>query len=243
MDNDQYLKTFKKKNSLQEQYFLVLRDCRWHCRNCDSQGINSSQLAGGGGIQGLQRGTKTRPGLKILSENRNCSKCGKVGKWDYWDGTFIEAHPASGISKKLAERIMAYYKYIDSLEQRPREPKNLLIDHRFPMNRWGGVEPINHSGMLEEEIQRKFQLLKKDDSGNHNLLKSRACEQCLDTGKRGYPLGVQYYYAGSELWPQDCPTEGPEAEKGCIGCGWYDIQTWRESLNKFIEDYSKNKKI
>ncbi|NES89595.1 MAG: restriction endonuclease, partial [Okeania sp. SIO2B9] len=35
--------------------------------------------------------------------------------------------------------------------------------------------------MSETEIKQKFQLLKKDSAGNHNLLKSRSCEFCIKT--------------------------------------------------------------
>jgi hypothetical protein len=86
--------------------------------------------------------------------------------------------------------------------------------------------------MSEAEIERKFQLLKKDSSGNHNLLKSRACEFCIKNHKRGTPLGIQFYYHGDEKWPSIIQQKGKEAEKGCIGCGWYDFAQWRKALNK-----------
>ena len=54
--------------SLQKAYFQVLMDEQWHCRDCASQQIGSTQIAGGGGVQGLQRGTKSRPG--IITEKR-----------------------------------------------------------------------------------------------------------------------------------------------------------------------------
>lgn len=58
------------------------------------------------------------------------------------------------------------------------------------MERWGNIEDSNPSTMTSEEIEDKFQLLKKDDAGNHNLLKSRACERCISTGIRQSPLGM-----------------------------------------------------
>lgn len=225
--------------SYQYRVFKVLSDCKWHCRNCGYKGIPSKQLAGGGGIQGLQRGTRTRPGLVILSEIRNCSNCGNRGMFDCWDGSFKSATAPSGISETLTNRILAYYNYIDSIEQRKRLPHELVVDHRFPMERYGDIEENNPDDMSEEDIQAKFQLLKKDDSGNHNLLKSRACEECKKTGKRGYPLGIQYFYDGDESWPKDCPLTGEEAKKGCNGCGWYDVNQWRESLNEYLKKRNK----
>ncbi len=59
--------------------------------------------------------------------------------------------------------------------------------------------------MSEAEIKQKFQLLKKDGAGNHNLLKSRNCEFCIKTGKRGTPLGIKFWYQGNENWPYNIP--------------------------------------
>lgn len=100
------------------------------------------------------------------------------------------------------------------------------------MEPWGAAEARNPDNMTVEEIRRKFQLLKKDAAGNHNLLKSRACERCIDTGKRGNPFGIKFYYAGNEDWPADCPNFGPKSEQNCFGCGWYDVAAWREALSK-----------
>lgn len=222
--------------SLQSQYFRILQDQAPHCRKCAQQQIGSEQLAGGGGVQGLQRGNKNRPGIVIISESQYCPRCRKRTMWDRWTGEFKVANSAAGIPAKLQRRVLDVYGYQDSIEQRKRTAHELVVDHRFPMERWGASEPHNADDMDETTIRQKFQLLKKDDSGNHNLLKSRACERCLATGKRGYPLGIKFYYAGTEDWPVGCPKEGPDAERGCIGCGWYDFTAWREALNEKIEE-------
>lgn len=104
------------------------------------------------------------------------------------------------------------------------------------MERWGSIEQNNSLHMSEEDIQHKFQLLKKDQAGNHNLLKSRACERCIKTGYRGYPLDIKFFYKGDDKWPEDCPISGPDAERGCIGCGWYDFEAWRLALNKKLKN-------
>lgn len=227
------------KDTLQKKYFLILKDKEWHCRDCAQKQTGSRQIAGGGGIQGLQRGTKTRPGLVIESRDDYCNQCQQNSKWDRWTGEFTESSSASGIPRQLQTQIYEHYEYIDSIEQRERQPHELVIDHRFPMERWNAAEETNPPVMSEDEIQKKFQLLKKDDSGNHNLLKSRACERCLKTGKRGYPMGIKFYYEGNENWPENCPAKGPEAEQGCIGCGWYDLQAWRNALNDVLENKGK----
>jgi len=229
---------FKKglgKDSLQSTYFSMLQDQRWHCRKCAQKEIGSEQLAGGGGVQGLQRGTKSRPGIVIESIRQHCDLCNKITNWDRWTGEYKKSNSASGVSENLQKKIHEHFGYEDSIEQRKRASHELIIDHRFPMERWGGTENSNSNDMNEEQIQRKFQILKKDSSGNHNLLKSRACERCISTGKRGYPMGIKFFYSGTEDWPKGCPASGPNAERGCIGCGWYDFDTWRKALNDNIK--------
>ena len=236
MNIKEYENSFSSKNTLQYQYFQILKDRKWHCRKCDAAGIPSDQLAGGGGVQGLQRGTKTRPGLNIESKTQHCERCGSTGRWDRWDGTFKESNSASGLPKALQNRILEEYNYTDTIEERKRQSHELVIDHRFPMERWGESEDSNPSNMSTTDIRKKFQLLKKDGSGNHNLLKSRACERCINTGKRGYPIAIKFYYEGTEDWPTDCPASGKEAQRGCIGCGWYDFDKWRIALNAFLQN-------
>lgn len=222
----------KNKDTTQSKVFRVLEDKKWHCRGCAYRGIESGQLAGGGGIQGLERGTASRPGLVIESESRECPSCNKRLRHDRWTGRIKEANSTAHIPRKLAMRILAHFKNTDVIEQRQRQDHELIIDHRFPMERWGAVEEKNNPKMSDDAIERKFQLLKKDDSGNHNLLKSRACESCIRTGRRGKPLGIKFYYQGNESWPDGVPKKGAEAEKGCVGCGWYAFDKWRTALNE-----------
>jgi hypothetical protein len=99
------------------------------------------------------------------------------------------------------------------------------------MLRWGQAEKTLSPTMTEQEIASKFQILKKDSGGNHNLLKSRACEVCVKTGKRGTPLGIYFFYSGGLKWQKGIPKRGAKAERGCVGCGWYDFAKWRAALN------------
>lgn len=107
----------------------------------------------------------------------------------------------------------------------------LLLDHKFPENRWDAeTKTENPETMSEKEIQDKFQLL----DNQRNLQKREVCRNCFQSGKRGVIFGIKYYYEGNENWNKDIPKIGKDAEKGCVGCGWYDIATWRKSLNKTI---------
>lgn len=229
---DRIKSKFKKTNSTQLKVFELLADQKWHCRNCEGKQIASGQYAGGGGIQGLQRGTKTRPGLVIESKDDNCNTCNKKTRWDRWTGKLKSPNAPSGISPRLINKILEYYDYTDIIEQRQRPKHELVIDHRFPMERWGKVEEKLDPNLSESEIKHKFQLLKKDDAGNHNLLKSRSCEKCIQTGKRGNPFGINFWYQGDENWSENIAHTGEDAEQGCIGCGWYDFEKWRNALNQ-----------
>ena len=220
-----------KEVTLQEKVLEILSDGNWHCRTHEYKGVPSGQLAGGGGIQGLKRGTKTRLGLKIESKSELCHECKSKTRWDRWTGDTQTANAPSGIPKALQEKILVTLSNFDEIEQRKRPAHELVIDHRFPMIRWGASEEKLSKDMEDTEIRKKFQLLKSDVSGNHNLLKSRACESCFHTGKRGAPLGIKFFYEGCEKWPEDIPKLGVDAEKGCVGCGWYDFSAWRKELN------------
>ena len=54
------LKSTFRQNSTQLKVFNLLSDKEWHCLSCEGKNLASEQYEGGGGIQGLQRGTKSR---------------------------------------------------------------------------------------------------------------------------------------------------------------------------------------
>ncbi len=223
-----------KSGSTQSKVFDVLRDQQWHCRKHGYPAGVSGQLAGGGGIQGLQRGSGARPGLCIETESRECVKCKRKTKHDRWTGQFRTAVTARSIPSNVAERIRVYFKSRDVVEDLKRHADELVIDHKFPMLRWDGPDSHLDFGVTIEQICEHFQLLKKDRVGNHNLLKSRACEACKDSGVRGTPFGVKFFYSGGPDWPAEIPPTGKGAEQGCVGCGWYDFAKWREGLNQVV---------
>ena len=112
----------------------------------------------------------------------------------------------------------------------------LLPDHKFPEIRWDDkTRDENPDEMSEREIREKFQLV----DNQRNQQKREACRKCFQTGIRGQLYGINFYYAGNENWDAKIPKIGKDAEAGCVGCGWYDIQQWRESLNNFIHEHTK----
>ena len=110
-----------------------------------------------------------------------------------------------------------------------------LPDHKFSEIRWdNNTKTENLDTMTDKEIREKFQLL----TNQRNQQKREVCRNCFQTGKRGYPFGLKYYYQGSEEWDNTIPQKGKEAEKGCVGCGWYDIEEWRRQILEKLQGVS-----
>ena len=230
---------FKEGTKIRDVY-LVLRDREWHCRECEYGHVGTSQIAGGSGIQGLQRGTGSRAGLVLESRTHHCEICQRATRQDRWTGELKPAVPATSIPTNQIERFLRVLGRRDVVEMTNRQPSEITIDHKLPMIRWNTTTragQVNYSEMSDDEIRQKFQVLKASNgSVNHNLLKSRACEQCLATGQRGTPFGITYFYEGGMQWgPED-----PADPTGCIGCGWYDFDRWRTALNSRLQSERSN---
>lgn len=113
--------------------------------------------------------------------------------------------------------------------------QHCLPDHKFPEIRWDDdTKAINPDTMTDQEIKEKFQLL----SNQRNQQKREVCRACYQTGKRGIAFGIPYFYKGLAGWDSRIPIKGKEAEKGCIGCAWYDFAEWRKELIKVLEDFN-----
>ncbi len=236
MPESKYEKSFAgKKNGKQYKVYCVLKDKNWHCRECEYEHVGTTQIAGSGGIKGLRNGTKDRDGLIIESINRDCKTCGIKTRQDRWTGEFESAIPVGVFSPYFSKRVFALLQYQDVVEMTKRPPSQLTIDHKLPRIRWDAQtekEQNDYAKMDDKDILDYFQLLKRSNGAvSHNLLKSRACENCLKTGLRGTPFNIRFFYAGTEKWePSD--KKNPE---GCIGCGWFDFSKWREELNIWLE--------
>ena len=90
--------------------------------------------------------------------------------------------------------------------------------------------------LTDQEIKTEFQLM----SNQCNLQKREVCRTCYQTNIRGYPFGIKFYYNGNENWSIEVPKTGKNAENGCVGCGWYDLEAWREALNQTILDSAQD---
>lgn len=221
-----------KPNATALKVFNILKDKKFHCRGHDYAEAKSGQIAGSGGIQGLERGTRKRPGLEIESVRRHCKNCKRTLTFDRWTGKFVEPTHMAALSPKLIERILKVFDYTDAVDQKKRPISELTIDHKFPMVRWPkDYGDLDNDKMSDGEIKSRYQLLKKSNGTvSHNLLKSRACESCIKTKNRGMPFGIRFFHEGTDKF-----TAGVQDESGCHGCGWYDFNLWRKKLNQLIE--------
>lgn len=234
MDGERYENSFKQ-GAKQRSVYFVLKDQKWHCRECEYEHVGTTQIAGSGGIKGLRNGTRSRDGLEIDSGRRHCQTCNKKTMQDRWTGVYIPAIPTGLFPREFSRHVFELFEHKDVVELTTRPPSHLTIDHKLPRIRWNsetGKMLNDYSTMQDEDILAHFQLLKRSNGAvNHNLLKSRACEKCCETGRRGTPFGIRFFYAGNARWePADKTDPG-----GCIGCGWYDFAEWRKELNHKLE--------
>lgn len=135
------------------------------------------------------------------------------------------------MSPTFKSRVVEIMESINVYELSAANKHGLLPDHKFPEIRWDAETKVkNLDDMNEIQIKEKFQLI----DNQRNQQKREACRKCFQTGKRGKLYGLNYYYQGDENWSDKFPKIGKESEKGCVGCGWYDIQKWRVSLNELF---------
>ena len=128
-------------------------------------------------------------------------------------------------------RVIRLLRERNAFEARVTAKKALIPDHKFSEVRWDDeTKAENSMEMTDAEIIQKFQLL----DNQRNQQKREICRRCFQEGIRGTIYGIHYFYEGDENWDPNIPKVGKAAEKGCIGCPWYDIELWRKMLNKHI---------
>ncbi len=163
----------------------------------------------------------------------NCDKCHRSSaQYTLTPVLTSSTQTYETISSELKERICKIFGYRDACSGIENKNVGALIpDHKFPEDRWNDeVAETNSEKMSETEIKRKFQLL----TPQYNMQKQRACAKCVQTGERGCPFDIAFYYCGEKCWDAKIPIKGKEAEEGCVGCGWYDLLEWKRKLNEFI---------
>lgn len=99
-----------KNAKFQSKVFELLSDQKWHCRTHEGIKIASKQYAGGGRIQGLQRGNKQRLGLGLVIEKKSeyCEICREKTDWDRWTGERQEANAPTNIPRQLIKKFSKF---------------------------------------------------------------------------------------------------------------------------------------
>jgi len=211
-------------------FFEALKDSKWKCRNCELP-ANPNWARRVQDIKefGYTLATDTKMFCKNCNKNTThiillrIPRGAKTG-YESWSPT-------------LRKRILEVLDYHDAYED--RQYKHLLPDHKFPEIRWDEeTREENPDEMSDQEIRRKFQLL----TNQRNEQKREVCRNCFQTGLRGTPFGIKFFYKGSERWPDGTPKRGKDAEEGCVGCGWYDLSRWRRELNKLLSSLNVDTK-
>ena len=216
----------KPRAKITKSFFNVLsRSFRWCCVSCDfPENPNGARR-----IQDIKEFGYT------ISTNtsKHCLKCKK--KSTHHILVPLNRGGVSGYekwSKRLRTKIILELKAFDAYEGKPGRKEHLLPDHKFPEIRWiSSTRRKSIENLTKEDIKRDFQLL----SNQRNQQKREVCRKCLHTGHRGSIYGIPFFYEGNHLWNKKIPKTGKKAEKGCIGCGWYDIEKWRSELKKKLK--------
>ncbi len=208
-------------------FFEKLKDCQWKCAYCDLP--NNPNWARR--VQDLKEF-----GYTLSTDTKKfCQKCGKNRTQ-----LIMLRIPKGGDSQgyeiwstALRKRILNILAHYDVYEDKVVRSGSLLPDHKFPEIRWDeNVKEENPDDMSDEKIRHKFQLL----TNQRNQQKREVCRNCYQTGERGKPFGISFFYNGTSNFPKDIVKKGKEAEKGCIGCGWYDMNKWRKELNRKLSE-------
>lgn len=215
-----------RKNTTSHHDWEILKDLKWHCTKCELKSGQAKTWQVWRQEYGLQL-DKDEKGNWY--KNQFCLNCNnktvhrKLLNLDIAEDT----KSRSGLSAKFSKKVKDIYDDTEAFFLRKFPQRELEVDHKFPQIRWSSNEDKNLESMSENDIRKKFILLTR----SNNLLKSRQCENCVKTSKRGNFPGIYFWYKGDERW------NGEDAfdEKGCIGCFWYDPFEWRKKLNEKIK--------
>ncbi|NQU82410.1 MAG: hypothetical protein HQ539_00475 [Parcubacteria group bacterium] len=215
-----------KEETQKFRIFEVLKDLKWHCSECElpgSQPAKALQMIRQDGFQLEKIGSNW--------EKRDfCKRCNRITphrKLKLLERTEEEIRRVV-LPTKIRKRIINYYKNKDAILGYSPTGRSIEIDHRVPEIRWDSSEDKLPEVLTDDEIKKRYILLVRE----HNLLKSRNCEECKKTGMRQYLLGIKFFYKGNRKYNQ---------KFGCVGCGWYDPEEWKKGLNKIIDEENNNK--
>lgn len=201
--------------------FDVLSDRNWHCSECELSGSQPAAYIRDFRDEGFE--FVSNVGGRGEYDRRYCDTCDDETTHRKLKYAFPSAKPITRqeMPEAFKQRVRDLYDHRDAfdLSSPGGTPE---VDHRRPRIRWDEPEDFDYAEMSDAEIKEHFQIL----SGKNNLLKSRKCEQCVETGTRPTFYGIDFYYEGSATYEEDV---------GCEGCGWYNPHKWRDAVNGIID--------
>lgn len=222
------IKTLSGKKGVTHKLLLELINNGAVCSACFFSGDNYNPNPQKN-IQNL----RDRGYIIVTHRGMSCLSCKqKKARYTITPVLMNRTYSAETIPEELKTKICEVFDFRDAYTgiRNPNVAAH-IPDHKFPEDRWDSNTAVsNNVNMSREEILKKFQLL----NAQTNMQKKQSCSECIRSGKRGYPFGIKYYYAGGEDWDLAYPKQGIDAEQGCVGCGWYDLLKWKEELNKKI---------
>jgi len=221
---DEAKKKWKKHTTQTYKVFEALFSGEWECKVCGPVAKVNPQSSA------RIKDIKTQ-GFFVATKTKHCDNCSKKTFHDILIMTDITKDQQkiqfrNPISKKLDLRICTLLNRKECVFERIKTRAGLVIDHKFPSQRWTKKESNNSDEMSDSEIKKKFQLL----DNQTNLLKSRECDRCKFEKKRGIFMGIRWYYKGNENWAGSSIDD----ESGCEGCPWYDILEWKSKLKESL---------
>lgn len=201
--------------------FNVLSDLKWHCSECELSGSQPAAYIRDYRDEGFEFVSNT--GGRGDYDRRYCETCDDETTHRKMKYAFPSSKPITRkeMPESFKNRVRELYDNRDAFDlSTPSGTPE--VDHRKPRIRWDESEDFDYENMSDDEIREHFQIL----SGKNNLIKSRKCERCVESGIRPPFLGINFYYEGDETY---------EDSIGCEGCGWYNPHKWRDALHKQLE--------
>lgn len=202
--------------------YEVMSDLQWHCMNCEVESGQAKTFQRWRDDYGL---VFQRVG-KNYSKLRFCDTCRRETthrRLLTLDRDVSSISRRTSLSPAFAARVKTLMRNVDAYSNKTERADQLEIDHRVPQIRWSETESENTAEMTDSDIQAKFMLLTR----SHNLLKSRSCERCVETGERGTGYGgLAFWVEGGREW---------EDTVGCVGCFWFDPEAWRAAAQAKLD--------
>jgi hypothetical protein len=210
------------------QDFEIMSDLKRHCTKCALKSWQAKTWQVRRQEKWIQLDTDEHGNYY---KTMQCNKCGQNTVHRKLQSIEIleETKTRSWLPSPIVKRIKDLYHNEEAIFLRELSDRELEVDHKFPQIRRDKNEK-NNTNLTDTELKKKFILL----SRSNNLLKSRQCEKCFQTGKRWSCPWIKFRYKGNEERDKSI---NKYDEKWCEWCFRYDPYERRKRLDKKISWY------